>query len=494
MKIKKLVESTVLKEDDDKDLEDINPATDSVEDIADAIQKDTEEMSDGEVEVSDAEAEERAENIKDTAEVVDADSIAIVDDDFEDAYVENRITHLLDKCYANSIKGWKRGTKKKSNLLIEGLPGGGKTAIVENWCDAKGLHLVAVNATDPKLETTVNGIPLRDITVNDRNALERVRDKVLDDLIYELNPKYEGKCVLFVDELNRQKTTQMRRPFMSLFNEKRNADGSLDFRKNLLFSVVCINPSGTQFHDDGVGELTPAERNRFLRDVTYNSDIEDAKKYFKGRTIGELLKLGVISPDSVASKHHGNFVGPVKPLDEDDLEYAKELVREYALASYMLNSDEFRYDTYDRQKGDYRDIQVMHHEGSQLFTARKFDEMIQDCEGDKEALLDLADNEANVSSRVKQMFHDILDRYIMDVNALYKRYGLDRTPDQIKQEVKKALAGGNADDLVDDVLEDEPIEADDTLFGDEDSVTTGKVAPSAADTEADVVDTVDSWI
>jgi hypothetical protein len=70
---------------------------------------------------------------------------------------------------------------------------------------------------------------------------------------------------------------------MSLFNEKRNASGSLDFRKNLLFSVVCINPFGPQFHDQGVSELNPAEKNRFLiKRKNYDSNTDDAKNYWNG--------------------------------------------------------------------------------------------------------------------------------------------------------------------------------------------------------------------
>jgi MoxR-like ATPase len=107
--------------------------------------------------------------------------------------------------------------------------------------------------------------------------------EIFNDL---LDPENEGKCVLFVDELNRQKSPQLRRPFMSLFNEKRNASGSLDFRKNLLFSVVCINPYGVNFHDKGVDELTPAERNRFAFKRTgkhsMDSTPENSLSYFKG--------------------------------------------------------------------------------------------------------------------------------------------------------------------------------------------------------------------
>lgn len=178
----------------------------------------------------------------------------------------------------------KHKVKAGANVLVEGLPGSGKTAIVEAWCKMNGLTLVALNATDPKIESAINGIPLRNMSVEDSTELTyayAVDDRNLGLLINEKHPELEGKCVLFVDELNRQKTEQLRRPFMSLFNEKRNASGSLDFAKNLLFCVVAINPFGNDFHDKGVSELNAAEKDRFARQqYSFDSNIDDALQFW----------------------------------------------------------------------------------------------------------------------------------------------------------------------------------------------------------------------
>ena len=97
----------------------------------------------------------------------------------------------------------------------------------------------------------------------------------------EKQPEVEGECVVFVGELNRQKTEQLRRPFMSLFNEKRNASGSLDFAKNLLFCVIAINPFGNDFHDKGVSELNSAENDRFdNQEYNFDSNIDDARQFW----------------------------------------------------------------------------------------------------------------------------------------------------------------------------------------------------------------------
>ena len=75
-------------------------------------------------------------------------------------------------------------------------------------------------------------MPLRDVTAPEENKVARVRDDVLDKLLNNLHPELAGKCVLFVDEFNRQKQDQLRRPLMSLFNEKRKSDGTVDVSKN----------------------------------------------------------------------------------------------------------------------------------------------------------------------------------------------------------------------------------------------------------------------
>ena len=171
-----------------------------------------------------------------------------------------------------------------ANVLVEGLPGAGKTSIVKAWCKMNGLTLVALTATDPTIESAINGIPLRDMSVEDSNTLTyayAADDRNLGKLLNEKHPELAGKCVLFVDELNRQKTEQLRRPFMSLFNEKTNATGSLDFTKNLLFCVVAINPFGNDFHDKGVSELNAAEKDRFnSQEYNFDSNIDDARQFW----------------------------------------------------------------------------------------------------------------------------------------------------------------------------------------------------------------------
>ena len=382
--IKKLVEEKQLIEAEENDIElgDIDPKTDSTNDVAAAIENEIDELSGGEVEISPEEAQEVAKITKDVALQVDASKVAFVldDSDFEDVKIENRLTRALDSAYETAKTTLKDSSKNGANVLVEGLPGSGKTAIVESWCKKHGLFLVALNATDPKLEAAINGMPLRDVNATDSNDIVYAYAK--KEFGPLLDPKNEGKCVLFVDELNRQKTAQLRRPFMSLFNEKRNASGSLDFRKTLLFSVVCINPFGPQFHDQGVSELNPAEKNRFLiKRRGYDSNSEDAINYWTGWCKNSLLKLGIISPDSSASKNHGGYVGPTKDLSSYELDRAQRIIKMTALALYILNHFEFSFSTRD-------DAEEIYNEDADYVTSRMLTDGITHAKGDVKKFLE----------------------------------------------------------------------------------------------------------
>lgn len=478
MKINKLTENLKLLEAED--LASVDPQSANVDELADAINDEITELSDGERELSDETAADVAKITKDIALQVDASQIAFVieGDDYNDTKIENFLSKTLDRAYANAKRTFKKGGKNGSNVLIEGLPGAGKTAIVESWCKENGLILVAINATDPKIETAINGMPLRDTTKADENAVTYAYVK--EKFAPMLDPKNEAKCVLFVDEFNRQKTVQLRRPFMSLYNEKRNADGSLDFRKTLLFSVVCINPFGPQYHDQGVGEMYPAELNRFIYkrmgDQGFDSNEEEAVKFWTGSTINSLLNLGIISPGSQASKNHGGFVGPTRSLTADELEIAQSIIRIYTLAMQILTHPEFSFskradaENIYRQKADY-------------LTSRGLTDALYDSDGDVKVFLEWVDEYSNLTSEAKETFHTILDSYIMDVNALYKRYNL--VPNTATGGVS---AANDAPSATSAAVEDDE---DDDLFGT--PTAGGKTAKSAATTEQEINDILDKW-
>ena len=63
-----------------------------------------------------------------------------------------------------ALKIAKRNARRHSsdnpNILVDGLPGSGKTAIVRDWARARGCNLVYVNAKNKDLDAFLNGYPV----------------------------------------------------------------------------------------------------------------------------------------------------------------------------------------------------------------------------------------------------------------------------------------------------------------------------------------------
>ena len=496
MKIKKLMEAKLREEEENSAAEVVD--ADDKSDIADAVQEVNPELTD-------TQAAAKAQALSDTADKVSAEQIVITDNDYEDTATENAIFKALDYAYRATMrtrkhrqafidaadgntKAGKYADSGSYNVLVEGLPGSGKTAIVKGWCATKGLTLVAVNSTDPQLDAAINGMALRDITKTDANVLAYAYGHKLDAL---LDPKQAGKCVLFVDEFNRQKDQQLRRPLMSLFNEKTNGDGTFDYSENLLFSVVCINPSGVKYRDRGASELNDAERNRFAIQLrgkdAFNSDPKASLDYLRANMNGSLLTLGVIPPNSLASRNHNNWVGPTRDLTEEQYEVAVDTVKVYSLGSFILSDPTFKYDTVD-------DLDEIHDEDASLLSARSFTEMLEASGGDAKDFA-FAVKQSGLREAAKQMLLNIVDKYDIKEEDLLDYYKLtspkvggkvepQATPAAAKDDATKA----NEDDL--DTLIANGEEDDDSLF----QADSGHIENSAASTvTSNIENVINSW-
>lgn len=489
MKIKKLTESKKLIEEADGQ---VNPIKDSKADIVDEIESHVEETTDGEKGIEGADAEAIAQQTKKVGDEVNAGFVAfnLTDDDWSDVTITNDVYEILDMAYQNALINMDAGVKAGSNVLVNGLPGSGKTAIVEAWAKAKGLELVAMNATDSKSDAAINGMPVRDAEKPDE-LIYLFNNKKLAKL---MDPKYEKKCVIFVDELNRQKTAQLRRPLMSLFNEKRNADGSKDFSKNLLFSIVCINPadgSGGQFHDDGLVDIFGAEDDRFVFQIeAFDSTIKDAISYYTWYRQTKLLQKGVLRPGSAASINHGGWVGPTKELSEKDINEIKRMLKVCELALYILNNvtKSNQTEIFSQRKdidSEYRAGKKRAVSARGLFDAVTLAVNITPIDKSPvPAFLNYVDKISKWSPTKQTMFHDILDDYIMDVKGLFAAYNLDKKPQDIQAELNNPGSGAaaGADTDTNSPAADD-IEDDDEMFGDDDIGSVSKANSSDLDTD-----------
>lgn len=284
MKITRLIESKKLYEED-ANLSEVDPSKDSISDIADGIQGAIEDATDGKATISDADANKMAADIKNSSadgafDYVGIDpalnkEIGVHVDDWDTLGVKNDLTDMLDMAYEETID-----TGKPCNVLIEGLPGSGKTSVVRDWANAHSpkLHLFEVDIADEELEKALKGLNLRDLNdTTNKNSLVKAYGRFLDKLNTE-------NTVLYLDEFNRGSAT-VRRAMMTLLLDRTtpdlNRERGLRHYPNLLFTIATQNPAGVKA-DPTAKELSSAELDRFAykNERSFDSKRERAHEYF----------------------------------------------------------------------------------------------------------------------------------------------------------------------------------------------------------------------
>lgn len=320
-----LIEEVVLTENDSTII--TNPEDVDTEVIADTIIAGVENESEGEIVLTDAEGQSAAEDVQEVAEKIK-----------EVAYVppasDNELTRALDRALERTLTQRKKNMSKGElpgsglNVLISGLPGSGKTAIVKQWARKNNINLCYVDAKNNELDAFINGYTIRDTRYPDKNKVTKGTSDGLAQLERE-------RSVLFLDELNRQNKKSIRASLLSLINEHaitgdnsnpEDTDGYHYF-KNLLFTVACINPPLPT--ETGASDLDDAEDSRFAYKLDFDSNIETAKDFF-----------------SKYYKSHMNYIiskGQDYYLENKD-EYEEHYLSE-SLALYIVNHEDFRFDT-----------------------------------------------------------------------------------------------------------------------------------------------------
>jgi hypothetical protein len=342
MKIRKLI--TEAKEGVEAANAVIKPQDDSVAEIADAVQDSVEDATGGEVTLSDTNAQKVAAEIKDTAEDAGAGEAIVLPAEKDDVQEisKNRLTDVLDDALFEARRARRQHTKTNSNVLVCGLPGSGKTAIVYDWARANGCNIFYLDAKDPNLETVINGMPLRDVSQPNLNKVVKAGSTVL-------KPLHRPNSILFLDELNRQIKPHIRASLLTLVNEKAisgdDESGRESFQDTLLFTIAAINPAVPT--DKGAVELNDAEKSRFINKIMdFDSDPEAAIDYFTKHFNWRIAQ----------HKNHKNswieaYVKEENVSKEDAekawLEEAEYLVKTKDLIIYIITHPIFAFDSRD---------------------------------------------------------------------------------------------------------------------------------------------------
>lgn len=406
-------EPVVTQPQEDADVVVNAPASASTADIAAAVTAGVEAESEGEKTVSPGEANKVAAEVKKTASEIDTKAFVALG-------VENELTEVLDEALdlALALRHQKRDSN--CNILITGLPGSSKSAIVKEWADRNNINLFFLNAKDNDLEANLSGFAVQD---NDNGT-----HRVIKAYSNVLDPLDSPRSVLVLDELNRQTNPAIRASLLTLINEKDVAGPGKDGRRhfdNLLFTIATINPAVPT--DQGAAPLNDAEMSRYPYNIQFDSNILTALEYFR--------------------KHYAVYIALIDTTDSNAKDIYNEYIRELALALAILGNQKFEFNTVD-------DLDDLATQSRVMLNQRTLTNGINISRGSCEKFLNWVDRRSKMLDRDVAMFHEILDDYneaaaiTIAENAVRRvieeRYKKGIAPAEVRDKVA-AMTGGSFD-------------------------------------------------
>lgn len=450
----------------------LNPNAASTEEIANEIKDNSD--------VSDATADKAAEQVKEIADNVDVDR-AYIDIEYtnDNLNTQNRLVNELNKCLRASVRNYRLNELRKtvkaapgSNIIIEGLPGSAKTAIVNDWTKNikvfnQQLTMVYLDVKNADISAFLNGITV--------NTIENGKSKLKQEYTYETNLSAleKGPCVLFLDEFNRQLDDGIRGSLLTLINEKSVASdeqypeegaSNRHYFKNLLFTVIACNPATRA--DRGAGHLNPAELGR-AKKIDFNSTVDTAKDYFSKVYLSQI-----------------KLVAPETPHRKEILE---DLLRLHDIANFIINDPLFTASNKTNKHGEqiglftdetkYADFDP----GQANFSQRTLTNIINDGGGDLEETIDRIDGDDTIDPKIKQVLLQILGKYKVPTFAeLCDKYGIDPevSKDDKKDDQKEAPKKSEDDGVSEDDFADEVGQEDSTGIFTQQAGDDGKKVPS----------------
>lgn len=453
-----LVESVITEADDVKiespEIEDIDVAKDSADEIADKLADEVEEASDGELTLKDADA--AAEEIKDVGEDVGAKTAVIVPRPDSPIATKNRLTDALDDAFKASKNFRSLHINEVPNVLISGLPGSSKTASVYNWAAGK-VNILYVNAKNRDLGAFIDGY-----TVQDPNDPLHVTQATSSNL----NGLDRPNSVLFLDEYNRQTNETVRASILTLINEHYvtgKENGGRHYFKNFLFTIVAINPAIGRA-DKGASALNDAEKSRFLYYVdNFDSDPETAADYFD-KQYTALAKWFDAYGDLDEYEFEKKFAEQediVEPAIEkmNRLEAIETLLRIQDLGKFIVKHSDFEFDKKE-------DTDTLFNTGKKMLNQRALSSSIAAAGGDANVFRRWVDNNSGFLDDDIKMLDEILDDYTIPTREeLFRHAGFEVKVSEEEAKVEAEAAKKAADEAAAEAAEVAEEEDDNEMFG-----------------------------
>ena len=378
--------------DADLDLAIDDVAGTDTDELADKIKTAKEVSTSGEETYSDTNANKIATELKTIARGFDTAAWAPLD-------VPNELTDKLDDCLSNAMVGNYMGTHDGTDLLVDGLPGSGKTGIVRAWAKARGVNILYLNAKDDDLGANINGFPVAETRTGKNGEVIHVVTRAFSDALDGLN---RPKSVLFLDEFNRA-PAKLRAVLLTLINEhavvgknddeEGAGDGYKHF-KNLLFTVACINPAVPT--DPGAMDLNDAEMSRFVDTIDWDSTADKAISYITFY-INSLIKQ----------------------LDPQNSNYPFLYTRYkkiFNLATALLNDPRFEFNTREDLPDLFNGNAFNNMPGvtvrAKMLNQRSITDALTSHGYSKNKFLTWVDKYSRFLDKDKQMIHEILDAWV----------------------------------------------------------------------------------
>jgi len=297
-----------------------------------------------------------------------------------------KIKEALQLCLDSAVDNGDSGFDSDSypNLIIEGLAGFGKTAIVKSFCKEHGCNLFEVDAKTLD-SATVGGIPYPS---TDTETGETTQSPIASKFWKNLEKPY---TILFLDELNRAHTS-IRGTLLSLINnhtlpafftDEKGETRETKYYPNILFTVVAINPASDIFPD--VNTLDPAEVSR----------------------------LGVITQEPNKREYKAHLKAVYKAIIDNpllDVKLRDKYEGQWNLAEAILSSSSFEFEDANAVRANYRETERTGHTINYL-NYRSFLQFLKMCDGTKAGFLRVIKLLSGFSDTVKRMFVSVLSTY-----------------------------------------------------------------------------------